>query len=151
MQNLRLIFVTILIAALAGLGGAYAGHRLFANTAHGASGLHAELHARLDLSDAQHAQLTEIEARFASRKAELEREMRAANRELALAMDEDKSYSPKVQAAVDHFHDAMGQLQKATVDHVFEMRVILEPGQHAVFDETVKSALLKSADDPGDE
>ena len=47
----------------------------------------------------------------------------------------------QVTAAVDHFHSAMGELQKATIEHVFAMRAVLTPEQAARFDRTVVDAL----------
>ena len=71
----------------------------------------------------------------------LEAEVRAANRELAAAIASSGGDTPEVQAAVDHFHVAMGDLQKATIAHVFEMRAVLNPEQARVFDAAVVSAL----------
>ena len=51
----------------------------------------------------------------------------------------------RVQAAVDHFHAAMGDLQKATITHVFEMRSVLSPAQAEVFDAAVVEALHDDA------
>ena len=51
--------------------------------------------------------------------------------------------SPEVRAAVDHFHDAMGALQKATIAHVFEMRAVLTPEQARVFDKEIAGALTQ--------
>lgn len=36
---------------------------------------------------------------------------------------------PRVAAAVDRSHAAMGELQKATLAHIFDMRQLLRPGQ----------------------
>ena len=56
-----------------------------------------------------------IEARFAARRPALEAAVRAANLELARAIEQSDGDSPQVQAAVDHFHMAMGILQKETL------------------------------------
>ena len=96
----------------------------------------------LDEAD-QKAELEQIEHRFAARKAELEQKLRAANLALAGAMEADKSYSPAVQAAIDDFHTAMGELQKVTIEHVFEMREILTEEQAIVFDAEVVRALTE--------
>jgi len=42
---------------------------------------------------------------------------------------------------VDDTHDAMGDLQKATLEHVFAMRAILRPDQQARFDVVVSKSL----------
>ena len=69
----------------------------------------------------------------------------AANAELARAMQESGRYGPEVQTAVDHFHDAMGDLQNETVLHIFEMRSLLTPEQAARFDQRVGEALTQDA------
>lgn len=141
----RALVVTGLIALFAGLGGAWLGLRFF-DQAPEPTSVHAAIHRTLELSSDQNARLEAIEARFSARRAALEQDMRDANRELAIAIDDDKAYTPRVQTAVDHFHHAMGELQKATVEHVFEMRAVLTPEQQITFDATVKAALLRSAD-----
>ena len=107
--------------------------------------LHHIMHEELDLSVAQKARLESIEARFATRRMSLEAEVRMANRELANAIAASEGDSPQVQAAVDHFHVAMGDLQKATIAHVFEMRAVLTPAQARTFDRQVVGALLQEA------
>lgn len=107
--------------------------------------LHSVVHEQLDLSAEQDRRLDAIEARFATRRPALEAEVRAANRELAAAIAASEGDSPQVQAAVDHFHAAMGDLQKATITHVFEMRSVLTPAQAEVFDEAVVDSLRDDA------
>ena len=107
--------------------------------------LHSVVHEQLDLSADQNRQLDAIEARFAARRPVLEAEVRAANRELAAAIAASDGDTPQVQAAVDHFHAAMGDLQKATITHVFEMRAVLTPAQAEVFDAAVVDGLRDDA------
>ena len=107
--------------------------------------LHSVVHEQLDLSAEQDRQLDAIEARFATRRPALEAEVRVANRELAAAIAASDGDTPQVQAAVDHFHAAMGDLQKATITHVFEMRSVLTPAQAEVFDAAVVDALRDDA------
>ena len=143
-------FVALASVALgAGFGGAW----LHGRTMPAASttvptettSLHERLHAITQLSDEQDRQLHEIEVTFKAQKAELEAQMRLANRELADAMSEDQAYTPKVQAAIDHFHHAMGALQKASIEHVFAMRAVLTPAQQIAFDADVRGALIASS------
>lgn len=108
--------------------------------------LHNVVHEKLDLSAEQDRRLDVIEARFAARRPVLEAEVRAANRELAAAIAASDGDTPQVQAAVDHFHTAMGDLQKATITHVFEMRSVLTPTQAEVFDAAVVEGLRDDAD-----
>lgn len=108
--------------------------------------LHSVVHEKLNLSEEQDRRLDVIEARFAARRPALEAEVRAANRELAAAIAASDGDTPQVQAAVDHFHTAMGDLQKATIAHVFEMRSVLTPAQAEVFDAAVVEGLRDDAD-----
>lgn len=108
--------------------------------------LHSVVHEQLDLNPEQNRRLDAIEADFAPRRTALEAEVRAANRELAAAIAASQGDTPEVQAAVDHFHTAMGDLQKATLAHIFQMRSVLTPAQAEVFDAAVADALRRDAD-----
>jgi Spy/CpxP family protein refolding chaperone len=138
------------VALGAGFGGAWLHERTMTTPSvtvpTETTSLHDRLHAMTQLSEEQDLQLDEIEVTFKAQKAELEAQMRLANRELADAMSEDQAYTPKVQAAIDHFHHAMGALQKASVEHVFAMRAVLTPAQQIAFDADVRSALIASSE-----
>jgi Spy/CpxP family protein refolding chaperone len=133
-----------LVALLGGFGGAYIHGQI--KSSQTPPSLHEQLHKTLKLSGEQDRRLHLIENDFKAQKSTLEDEMRLANRELADAIAADKAYSPKVQLAIDHFHHAMGALQKASVEHVFAMRAILTPQQQATFDSQVRNALLASGE-----
>ena len=138
--SLRGLAVTTLVALAAGFGGVWLGTRTF--TTHERTGsLHDLLHERLHLSSEQLRRIDELESTFAARAQALELEMRAANAELAAAIREEHDYGPRVTAAVEHFHTAMGQLQTETIAHMFAMRDVLNEEQRATFDDTVVAAL----------
>jgi nickel and cobalt resistance protein CnrR len=132
------------VALAAGFGGAWL-HARTAPNSQGSQSLHDRIHRTLKLDASQNERLHTLEASFKVEKDRLEGEMAAANRELADAMSQDKAFTPKVQAAIDHFHHAMGALQKVSVEHVFEMRAILTPEQQVAFDAQVRDALLASS------
>ena len=90
---------------------------------------HEWLHHELKLTPEQRKALEPIEARFSERETRLRQEMRAANHKLALAIREGKAYSPEVAAAVEMIHHHMGELQKTSIEHLFEMRKVLTPEQ----------------------
>jgi Spy/CpxP family protein refolding chaperone len=140
----RQIVIVALIAFAAAAIGVVAGRTLAPQAKPAETELHALLHRELDLTKAQHRELDEIEGRFASRRAELEAEMRADNARLAAAISAEKGYGPRVTAAIDHSHALMGELQKTTLEHVFEMRSVLTPDQAATFDRTVVAALTQT-------
>lgn len=135
----RAIVVTIIVAFLAGLAGMGLGRFVFAPDR--TPSLHEVLHDKLDLTDLQEQRIDALERDFAPRRRALETEMRAANAELAAAMREEHAYGPRVTAAVERFHRAMGELQGETMEHVFAMRAVLTPEQCVEFDALVASAL----------
>lgn len=142
--NWKSILITAILAALAS-GAATWGSATWVMRERQPPNLHSIVHKKLDLSPDQDHRLDVIEARFAVQRPALEAEVRAANRELAAAIAASNGDTPQVQAAVDHFHVAMGDLQKATIAHVFEMRSVLTPAQAEVFDKAVVDALRHDA------
>lgn len=136
----RAIVLTAVLAAVASSAGTWIGASWVMSRREPPS-LHDIVHDELDLTADQHARIEVIEARFAALRPGLEAEVRAANRELARAIEQSDGDGPQVQAAVDHFHVAMGALQKATIAHVFEMRSVLTPTQATVFNDRIVEAL----------
>ncbi|RYD90423.1 MAG: periplasmic heavy metal sensor, partial [Sphingomonadales bacterium] len=114
-----LIAVIAFLAALVGVlvGRAYLSHEMTAEAE-----LHALLHDQLELDADQHARIELIERHFALRKQALERAMHADNARLAEAIAAEHGYGPLVSATVDRSHQAMGRLQKETLEHIFAMR-----------------------------
>jgi len=136
------LIVAMFLAAVAGVA---AGRWLLpARPAFGAA-LHALLHDGLDLDPVQEARLAALEARFAVRRRAIEAAMRADNAALAAAIGAEHGAGPRVNAAIDRSHAAMGQLQKETLAHVFAMRRLLRPEQAARFDRAVVKALTEDA------
>jgi hypothetical protein len=134
--------LTLLLALAAGSVGAWGTNALLTvkSRTHEQT-IHEFLHRDLDLTAEQRVALDSLEEEFALHRARLELEMKAANAELALAIQEEQAYGPRVSAAVDHFHGAMGELQKRTLEHVFAMRALLTPPQIEQFDRSVVRAL----------
>ena len=136
------IALAVLLAALAGSLGALGADRWANHDAD--TGLHAFVHDELTLTNEQKQRLEALEARFAVERARLDASARAANAQLAQAMEAEHEYGPRVGAAIDKVHARMGDLQKATVRHVFDMREILDPDQQRRFDQQVSKALTDS-------
>ena len=132
-----------LILSLAAIGvGAWAGAKIFGYERQPPS-LHELVHHELDLTQAQKAKLEGLEQDFAVRRKAREAELRAANAALAAAIQAGHTYSPEVQAAVERFHHAMGELQKETILHVLDMRKVLTPAQAARYDQRISQALTE--------
>jgi len=81
--------------------------------------------------------LDELESKFGMKRRSVELSLRASNANLAAAMEEEHQYGPKVSQAIEGVHEQMGELQKVTIAHVFQMRLILTPA----FDRRVGDAL----------
>lgn len=137
------LLLAIALAILAGGVGAFTAGKWQANLQE--RGLHAFVHEELELNATQDAALDRLEADFAIERRQLELSLRAANAQLAAAMQEEREYGPMVAAAIDEVHARMGDLQKATVNHVFSMRALLDEEQQIQFDRQVARALTGDA------
>lgn len=138
----------VLVAAIAfaaALAATWLGRSLFQPRHHEGGELHALMHERLDLDPAQKQKIAALEADFTSQRQALDARLRQANAALAAAMASEHQYGPRVAEAVDRSHMAMGELQKATLRHVFAMRAVLRPDQAARFDAAIAKALTRPA------
>ena len=145
MTGWRGLLVTVALTLAAAFIGAWAGATYLGPERGGGASLHETVHEQLELTPDQDARLDAIEADFAVKRRQLELEIRSANAELAAAIQAEGRNGPQVAAAIDHFHDTMGRLQKLTVEHVFAMRRALTPAQADEFDATVVRALTAEA------
>jgi len=91
---------------------------------------HEWIHQQLNLTADQIIALEPIEEQFQQRKGELLAQIRSANKELAQAIKEHQVYSTRVSAAIEKIHRAQGELQEATLQHVFRMKATLTPEQY---------------------
>jgi hypothetical protein len=103
------------------------------------------LHHKLALDANQQARLDVLEQRFAVQRRAYELELRADNARLAEAIEAEHGNGPRVTAAVDQSHAVMGELQKATLEHIFAMRQLLRPDQTGQFDQAMVKALTDDA------
>lgn len=104
---------------------------------------HLALHKKLHLRDDQKPKMDALEEKFAEQIAELRKPIFEANAELADALVEDKAHSERVKAAVDKIHHAQAVLQKATIEHIIEMRTVLDEDQFDEFLEVTAESLRK--------
>lgn len=138
--SLKGALLTIVLALAAGFGGVYLGQTVL-NPQPRTPSLHDVIHRELHLDAAQTGQIEALESTYAARRQALELEMRAANADLAVAIREEHGYGPRVTAAIERFHHAMGQLQTEMIHHVFAMREVMTAEQKARFDERIVTAL----------
>ena len=139
--RLRHALLVALIAFCAGVAGAWVGRSIIPAPSPPPAELHDFLHNNLDLDAGQRARLEALESGFAVKKRALEAELRANNAELARAIDREHGGGPEVTAAVDRSHHVMGELQKATLAHIFSMRALMRTDQAVKFDAAVTRAL----------
>jgi hypothetical protein len=144
MKMTRWMVAIALVAFLAGIAGVYIGRTVTRASAPGTE-FHDVLHHQLMLDSRQERRLESLEQRFAIRRRALELQLRAANARLASAIEVEHGNGPKVTAAVDASHAAMGELQRETLAHIFSMRQILRPDQARKFDLAVVKALTVDA------
>jgi hypothetical protein len=130
-----------IVACLAAIAGVFIGRVLIPSQQRQPSELHEVLHHDLKLDEQQQVKIEQLEQRFAVRRRALELELRSDNAKLAEAIEAEHGYGPRVAAAVDASHEAMGRLQKETLSHIFAMRQTLRPDQLPIFDRAVVKAL----------
>jgi nickel and cobalt resistance protein CnrR len=143
---LRRLLVLAAVAFLAALAGVLIGRGLSQRAPEQSSALHELLHEELGLDAQQLVQIEQLEATFAARRGALEAEIRAENARLAAAIQAERGYGPRVTAEIERSHQIMGELQKATLEHIFAMRTVLRPDQVEKFDGAVVRALTTEAE-----
>ena len=143
MSPIRSLLLTIVLSVVAAAAGAWGGARYVVSRMHHTASLHQIVHEKLHLTTGQEQRISGLEGDFAVRRHALEADMRAANADLAQAIQQGHAYTPAVQQAIDRSHHAMSELQKQSILHVLAMRQVLTPEQVARFDDTVVKALTE--------
>ncbi len=142
----RNLAITVVLAGLA----AYAGVRLGAQHPSPAEAPHAKLlrdsvydmvHKDLTLTPDQKRRVDEIEARYVHKRNGLRAQIGSANAELGEALANEMALGTAAQRALTHLQDAMGDLQKETIEYVLEVRSVLTPQQQQVLDQKVFESL----------
>ena len=105
------------------------------------SDAHAWIHTQLGITAAQDKALEPIEQRYAEQRKHYGEMLRIANAELGKAILEERSDSERVKAAVAQIHHAQGELQNATLQHIFEMKSVLTPQQYEKLLQSTADAL----------
>ena len=99
----------------------------------------------LHLTPQQAREIEAIESRYYDHRSSLRQQVANANRELADALMSDMSFGREAQQATNHVEQGLGQLQRATVVYVLEVRDTLTPEQQAIYDRKVREVLTASA------
>ncbi|MDK4806163.1 MAG: periplasmic heavy metal sensor [Novosphingobium aromaticivorans] len=135
------LLLVVVLGFCAAFAGAWAGRRVLAPEPPMESRFHTLIHHDLALDAGQQARIAALETRYEAQRAQTDAAMRADNRQLAEAIRTEHGYGPRVAGAVDRSHQAMGLLQKQTLQHLFAMRAVLRPDQAARFDAAMVEAL----------
>lgn len=136
----------VLLVAVSGAAGAWVGGRLFSPIQKTHQVFHEELFREIKLTPAQRVQMEELEKRHATEKEAAEKCVRDANLTLVNELKQDEVYTPETDAAIDHVHETLLELQKITIRHLFEMRSILNSDQRKIFDRHVEAAFQEFAE-----
>lgn len=83
------------------------------------------------------------ERAYFARRDQIEQRLMAANGHLATAIQADPHWTPEVEAATREVEAAAGDLQRATLEHVFEMREGLDEAHRAAYDAALVAALKR--------
>ena len=102
---------------------------------------HSWIHTQLGITPEQDKALEPIEQRYAEQKKHYGEMLRITNGELGKAILEERSDSERVKAAVAQIHHAQGELQNATLQHIFEMKAMLTPPQYEKLLQSTADAL----------
>ena len=142
----RNIAVTLLVAAAAGAAGGWVGAERagggLLNTQPLRQSVHDVVTSGLALTAPQKKDIQEIEDRYYQKRGLLRNQIAKANMELADALMTDMSFGREAQAAVSHVQEGLGELQKATILYVLEVRDELTPEQQKTYDRKVREALV---------
>lgn len=144
MRSYQKEILYFIVIALVGFGAFYACAHLFKAPHHGQIDAHTWLHEQIGITAEQDQKLSEVEKKFAEKQRTFQEKIHVGNLELAAAMLEDKAFSERVTAAVERIHHAQGELQKATIEHIFDMQTVLTPQQAEKLNKLAADALVQN-------
>jgi Heavy-metal resistance len=143
----RNLAITVVVALAAGWAGGALGVRTLAPVEEMLplrQSVSAIVRNDLRLSDEQMRELQNIENRYYDRRIQLRSHVAEANRELADALMNDMAFGREAQQASQHVERGLGDLQRATIVYVLEVRDVLTPEQQVVYDRKVREVLTAS-------
>jgi nickel and cobalt resistance protein CnrR len=145
----RNLAVTFLVAVVAGAVGGWMGARNViegdAQTLPLRQTVSEIVRRDIALTPDQTKVIQAIEDKYYSRRSELRTQVAGANRELADALMADMAFGREAQQATTHVEQGLGELQRATVLYVLEVRDVLSPEQQMVYDRKVREVLTATA------
>jgi nickel and cobalt resistance protein CnrR len=103
---------------------------------------HDWMHQHLQLSPAQAQLLEPFELKFENERRRLRLEIQAIGHELALAVSLGTAMTPESEALLRRLNDAQAKLQRAALQHFFEMKEHLDTEQQAKLSQWTHDSLL---------
>ena len=99
----------------------------------------------LKLTPDQNKNIQSIEDKYYDQRTTLRKDVATANRELADALMADMAFGREAQQASNHVERGLGELQRATILYVLEVRDVLTPEQQTIYDRKVRDVLTATA------
>jgi hypothetical protein len=143
----RNLAITVVVAMAAGWAGGALGVRTLAPVEEMLplrQSVSAIVRNDLKLTHEQLSDIQNIENRYYDRRIQLRGHVAEANRELADALMNDMAFGREAQVASLHVERGLGDLQRATVVYVLEVRDVLTPEQQVIYDRKVREVLTAS-------
>jgi len=140
---MRLGWLSLVAAVLIGAAAAVGGSWVVRHTHHRTENLHDVIHQRFTLTAQEKIRLEAAEARYDGRRAQIETNIRAANLRLAAAIKRDPELSQEALSASAAVENSAAELQRVTLQHVFEMRSALDPAHRPAYDAVLIDALTQ--------
>ncbi|HEX3487270.1 MAG TPA: periplasmic heavy metal sensor [Micropepsaceae bacterium] len=145
----RNLLITVAVALLAGAFGGWMGARNVldsdAQTLPLRQTVHEIVRQDLKLTADQTKEVQAIEDKYYNERANLRQDVALANRELADALMADMAFGREAQQASNHVERGLGELQRATILYVLEVRDVLTPEQQMIYDRKVREVLTATA------
>jgi Spy/CpxP family protein refolding chaperone len=145
----RNLLITVTVALLAGgIGGWMGAQSALENdtqTLPLRQTVHEIVRRDLNLTSRQSKEIEAIESKYYDQRTALRQRVAGANRELADALMADMAFGREAQQASNHVEQGLGQLQRATILYVLEVRDVLTPEQQTVYDRKVREVLTATA------
>lgn len=145
----RNLIITVVVALLAGGIGGWMGAQNVLDSDVQSLPLRQTVHEivrrDLKLTPGQSAEVQAIEDKYYGRRTALREQVADANRELADALMADMAFGREAQQASNHVEQGLGQLQRATILYVLQVRDVLTPEQQMIYDRKVREVLTATA------
>jgi nickel and cobalt resistance protein CnrR len=145
----RNLLLTVTVALLAGGIGGWIGARNALDDDNQGLPLRQTVHEivqrDLQLSSAQTKEIQSIEDQYYDQRSALRQQVANADRELADALMADMAFGREAQQASNHVEQGLGQLQRATILYVLQVRDVLTPQQQMIYDRKVREVLTATA------